>query len=116
MKVYLCGPMTGLPNYNMDEFDRFKIVWEERGHHVFSPAGISRTVGEGKVWDNVQLMQMCMACVFAADSIVLLPGWENSKGSAAEIALSQFLGKGFYDAVSGDPIHPADRPWSRIKS
>ena len=36
-KVYLAGPMRGLPRYNFDAFDRAAKYLREDGYAVFSP-------------------------------------------------------------------------------
>lgn len=59
-------------------------------------------------------MQMDLACIFAADGIALLPGWEHSAGATVELALAQFLSLPAYDAVMMHQIYPTERPWSAV--
>jgi hypothetical protein len=110
MKVYLAGPMRGIPNFNFPAFAiaAAKLRWE--GHTVFSPAELvnehhgadisaGNTAGDedlatkqygfnGRGAFADELNWICRE----ADAIALLPGWEKSKGATAERAAALALG------------------------
>lgn len=122
MKVYLAGPMRGLPDWNYLAFDKAEIAWRDAGHHVFNPARLARALGydfsscNGKA-DKPHLQHIMMsdiACLYSSDAIALLPGWENSAGATVELAMAQFLGLLVYDAVTKKQIHPPKAPWGHI--
>ncbi len=84
MKIYLAGPMRGLPGFNFPEFHKYAALLRSRGHEVFSPA-------------EVRIPQDNMRAIFAtemdwicreAEAIALMPGWMQSKGARAEAALA----------------------------
>lgn len=101
MRVYLAGPMTGIPEYNFPAFDAAAKRLRALGHEVFSPAdndrkrfggldGVENAV-KGRGMDYVK--RRCMAddvdyIMWHAEAIALLPGWEHSTGVAAELALA----------------------------
>ena len=45
MRVYIAGPMRGIPRWNFDAFDKAKIIWLTMGHQPVSPADVDRALG-----------------------------------------------------------------------
>lgn len=95
MKIYLAGPMRGIPDFNFPMFDVAAANLRARGFEVFSPADNDRQKGYvGKPVDEIKrdcIMDDLTYIAREADAIALLPGWEASKGVAAEVALAIFL-------------------------
>ena len=112
MKIYLAGPMRGLPDFNFPAFHAAAKKLREEGHIVFSPAErdetefgkISCPSGDEKefarlagfesglsVARNCFLHDTQWICRFA-DIIALLPGWVYSRGAKAEKALGEAIG------------------------
>ena len=105
MKVYLAGPMRGIPGFNYPAFMAAARALEDAGLEVFNPAqndidagfDLSDLTGHedlsamgfslGKAL-GADLAYICSE----ADAVVLLPGWENSKGASAEVATALALG------------------------
>lgn len=113
-KIYIAGPMRGYPYWNFLAFDDAQARWEADGWHVFNPAVLCRALGYAG-FDDADAIPECrekgrphlkhvmssdIACLYAADAVALLPGWERSKGAAVEVAVGVFLGLEFYDAVT----------------
>jgi Domain of unknown function (DUF4406) len=108
MKIYLAGPMRGVPNFNFPAFDYAAKLLRDEGHEVFSPAERDRkaygadiennpTGDESKVSNAGCTINDCMLADTAwicqhADTVALLPGWERSSGANAELALAKALG------------------------
>jgi len=110
MKVYVAGPMRGIPEFNFPAFHAAAAQLREMGHFVFSPAekdnerhgtDISKGNASGcedvaakehgfdlRVALGVDLGWICAE----ADAVALLPGWEKSKGAMAERAAAIALG------------------------
>ena len=88
-RVYLSGPMTGLPGLNHPAFDDAAARWSDQGWLVLNPAdachrepGLPRR--EYMRWDLGHLL--------AADAIALLDGWRGSIGARLEMRIAAELG------------------------
>ena len=118
VKVYIAGPMRGIPFYNFPAFDKTRAELLEAGHDVISPASMDRLVGFDAMklppdtdWSAVPAgfdfdacVERDVAAVMGCDEIYLLDGWRRSKGTRAELALAQWLGK----HINGTPGALAD--------
>lgn len=96
MKLYLAGPMTGLPEFNYPTFNRYARMLRDRGHVVFNPA----EAHEGETGLPLEkYFELDLPEVCRADAIAVLPGWRDSRGAQIEVDLARHLGKNVYDAV-----------------
>jgi Domain of unknown function (DUF4406) len=107
LKLYLAGPMRGLPYFNFPEFDRVTAALRAKGHFVFNPAERDRIhygndVANAAGSEEQAIKTHCfdlrcalhddLAFICAeADGIVLLPGWQRSMGALAEHAVARAL-------------------------
>ena len=87
--VYLCGPMTGLPEYNYPAFHAAAEELRYRGFEVVNPAE-NPPPNAAPTWDD--WMAASLPQVRAAGLLALLPGWERSRGACAEVAQAGELG------------------------
>lgn len=98
MKVYLAGPMSGIPDFNFPAFIIAAKQLREQGHHVFNPA--EADIEKWGSMAEIKAKATYRECLRTdlnwildhAEAIALLPGWEKSKGVAAELALARALG------------------------
>lgn len=109
MKLYLAGPMRGIPNFNYPAFHAAAAVLRAEGHEVFSPAehdvekygaaiGTNNEEGDEAVaaaqhgFSRREALSADLQWICAnAEGIALLPGWQKSKGALAELALAEAL-------------------------
>lgn len=102
-RIYVAGPMTGKPDFNFAAFHVAAMNLEEQGWEAVNPAQLDYDAGyslerlnkltpaefqeflKGAVKRDLDAIQTCQA-------IAMLPGWENSKGAKAELAVAQWLG------------------------
>lgn len=110
MKIYLAGPMRGIPEFNFPAFYAAADKLRAEGHDVFNPAerdnkkhGTDISKGNATGDEAVAAAQhgfnlrealgadLAFICA-EADAIALLPGWEQSKGANAERATAVALG------------------------
>lgn len=108
-KIYLAGPMTGIPRFNFPKFKTAAYTLRRKGFFVFSPAEHDKKVHGDAEWmldeygDTVKAEQngfnlrealhadLSFICQ-KADAIAMLPGWEYSRGATAEHATAVALG------------------------
>lgn len=106
---YLSGPMRGLPRYNVPMFARVAALLRKQGYRIISPAELDsaavRAVSEqspaGQECDRDghiggetagQILARDVRVLHdEAQGIILLPGWERSRGARLEafVALLQ---------------------------
>lgn len=133
--VYLAGPMTGILHYNFEAFAEAANRLRKEGFYVFNPAEADLAGGFNPIGCHGQETKAELAekgfdlrKALAADLsfiaedaefVAVLPGWEKSKGVAAEIALADALGlpvvkaesliyDGKYDDVEYDLLRPIE--------
>lgn len=86
MIIYLSGRITGNPRYHK-EFETAEKVLSEQGHIVLNPA----TLPEGL--PRKKYMPICLAMLEAADAVIMLQGWQDSKGAQVEKAYAEYQRK-----------------------
>jgi hypothetical protein len=84
-RVYIAGPMTGLPNFNRQAFYNVESQLLDEGHVVLNPAFLPSGLTQA------QYMDICCAMLRAADAVYMLSGWDLSAGARAENALAEKL-------------------------
>lgn len=88
MRIYISGPMTGLPQLNFPAFNAEAQRLRGLGHQVVNPAEINP--------DNAMPWAQCMrrdiAELMTCDTLALLPGWQKSSGAHLEMHLAHRLG------------------------
>lgn len=87
--VYVCGPMTGIPDYNFPLFMKAAAQLRERGLHVENPA---ENDGGRTDLPRGHYMRQDILKVLAVDAVIALPGWEKSQGAVLEIAVARAIG------------------------
>ena len=87
-RIYIAGPMTGLPDFNYPAFHAAAQKLRSLGHEVLNPA--ENPVPPCGTWAGY--MRLALAQLVQCDCIVLLPGWSDSRGALIERKLAQALG------------------------
>lgn len=77
-RIYLSGPMTGLPDFNYPAFNAEAARLRALGYHVENPAENPPQ----ESWDAY--MAVCIPQMRTCDTIALLPGWSESRGALRE--------------------------------
>lgn len=85
---YIAGAMTGLPDNGYPAFNAAASALRAMGHHVMNPA--ENPAPPCGSW--LAYMRMAVRQVAAAEAVVLLPGWEKSRGARVEFNLAVGLG------------------------
>lgn len=109
-RIYIAGPMRGIPYFNFPLFFKAEENLHVLGHTTFNPARRDcdrhgKDISKDNPTGDLVLAgkqhgfslrdalgdDMEYICRYA-DGIALLPGWENSKGAKAEKATAEALG------------------------
>jgi hypothetical protein len=91
MIIYLAGPMKGYPNKNFPAFMEATALLRGSGHRVYNPAEYPGNT-DGTFDLRKAFASYATFICLEADTIVLLPGWEQSLGVSAELALAKNCG------------------------
>lgn len=87
-RVYVAGPMTGIPELNFPAFHRAAASLRASGYTVINPAEINPD--PDAKWE--QCMREDIAQLVTCDAIALLPGWQKSRGATLEQHIAKQLG------------------------
>lgn len=102
MRVYIAGPMAGIPQHNFPAFAAAAVKLIEAGHQPVSPADgvdpdiaeIAEMMGmqyrETKMYKN--FLRLDLKLVLDCDAIQLLEGWEKSRGAQLEVHVARAVG------------------------
>lgn len=87
-RIYLSGPMTGLPEFNYPAFNAEAARLRAIGYHVENPAE-NHTPPCGS-WGGY--MRQAIRQMLTCDAVALLPGWAESRGATVERDLAIRIG------------------------
>lgn len=87
MKLYVSGPITGLPNKNIDQFNTTSEKLRNLGFEVLNPFDLDQ---EGFNPENCwfKYLKRDLKELLSCDALCLLPGWEESKGARLEVIVA----------------------------
>ena len=88
MKIYISGPMTGYPEWNVPAFNAAAARLSNLGHEVLNPA--DGGTDAAKSWSDY--LREDIALVVQADAVAVLDGWQESRGASLEVHVAHALG------------------------
>lgn len=105
IRAYIAGPMRGYPRYNFDAFMAAEatLIGEPYRLQVVNPARLDIEAGfdpDRDEFDEAMLpaaMRRDIAALLNVDAVVLLEGWEASKGVATELEVATALGLAIFE-------------------
>lgn len=120
---YMAGPMSGIPQFNFPAFHAAADSLRSKGHNIISPAELDSkaiqtiamksedgTLTDGKIagetWGDL-LSRDVKIIADSVQGVVLLPGWEKSKGAKLE-AFVGLLCKHKFALYNNGGLHPID--------
>ena len=87
MKIYISGPITGLPNKNIEAFNTAAEKLRTLGFEVLNPFDLDQTgFNPEECW--FKYLKRDLKEMLSCDALCLLPGWEESKGARLEIIVA----------------------------
>ena len=105
-RIYIAGPMRGIPQYNFPAFDEAAEALYNVGWQPVNPADLDRDMGyepdefpADHDWTQVPegfplktIVATDIAELVGCDAIYMLRGWGSSRGAQAELAVAMWLG------------------------
>lgn len=87
-RYYIAGPMTGIPEFNVHAFKEAAASLRGRGLAVTSPHELH---GGDTTRPWTYYLRRDLAALLDCDTVVRLPGWQNSRGVALELHVAHAL-------------------------
>lgn len=133
MKLYISGPMSGKPMFNIPAFDRMARKLRERGHDVVSPAELDSAefrllclkskdgdieqlkvdaiaAGlEPETWGDLLARDVKLLADDGIEGIVVLEGWGKSRGAALETFTARLANIPILAFWSDDTLKPVEK-------
>jgi hypothetical protein len=101
MRLYIAGPMSGIPEFNFPAFHEAAAELRQMGMEVISPAEVDEATGFNPATDTAEshlvYMKRDLQLVMDADAVALLPGWRGSKGARCEATVAATCGLPLYE-------------------
>jgi hypothetical protein len=88
--IYLCGPMTDIPNFNKDKFNAVAAKLRAMGAAVYDPA-------EDFKENRTAAMCVDIPRLIHCTEVVVIDGWKDSWGATLEARIAWETGKPIYD-------------------
>lgn len=85
-RLYVCGPMTGIAEFNFPAFNAAADRLRAAGYDVVNPAEF------GSEDDWATCLKRDLGYVVQVDGLALLPGWADSRGARLETHVAHELG------------------------
>jgi len=88
MRIYISGPITGTSDFR----ERFRTAAErltKLGIDFVNPAELYKTMPGAA---HVDYIKVCKSMISTCDAMMVLPGFNDSKGCMAEYELAKKLG------------------------
>lgn len=90
MKLYLSGPMTGIPEKNKPEFDRCSEALRNMGHEVVVPEPVENADPGTNDYDSC--LRQDLIDMLGCEAVITLEGWHNSRGARLEVSTAIQVG------------------------
>jgi hypothetical protein len=105
LRIYIAGPMTGLPDLNRPAFAAAAEEIKAAGHYPQNPHDLHPVEVS---WE--QAMRADIGSLVTCDALYMLKGWERSPGAKLEHSIALGLGMPIYverATVLGPVEYPA---------
>jgi len=94
--VYIAGPMTGYPEFNYPAFAYAATALRAQGVKVISPHELHDNGIAPASYNNERTyewyLRAGLKALLECNEVVLLPGWEESRGACLERHVAEALG------------------------
>lgn len=93
-RIYLSGPMTGMPQHNFPAFNAEAARLRALGYDVVNPVDINPD--PGVTWH--QCLRNDLQALLTCDTLALLDGWMISQGAHLELHVAHRVGMRIVEA------------------
>lgn len=93
-KIYLAGPMSGIPDFNYPAFNAEATRLRALGFHVENPAENDHPADQ--VWAGY--LRTALRQMLTCDAVALLPDWHYSPGATLEYNVARAIGMSCIEA------------------
>lgn len=124
MRLYIAGPMTGYPQFNIPAFDAMAATLRDHKHDVVSPAelddpeiraislaspdgNVDTLATHGQTFGDFLARDVKLLADDGIEGVVVLPGWEKSRGARLETFVA--------NAICGLPIFEVRQRPTRVE-
>lgn len=96
--AYLAGPMRGHPEFNFPAFHEATTKLRYIGWLITSPAehdeeqGLNPKADSLAGFDLKAAFRWDLGIILECDYVIVLPGWEDSKGAVLEVSVARAIG------------------------
>lgn len=119
MRIYIAGPMRGIPSFNFPAFNAAAKRLREMGHEVFNPAeadvesdGFDPDKDEPKGMAHYMARDLPEVC--RSNAVAVLPGWEKSRGACTEVYVARASDIPVLDVDTLQPIQTLSKSEVRV--
>ena len=98
-RIYIAGPMSGIPDHNRPLFHKTAAALRGRGYYVVSPAEMFEHTDRS--WDFY--MRHAIQAMLTCNVLFLLPNWSSSKGAKLEHQIAWALEMPLYGSLDALP-------------
>lgn len=99
-RVYIAGPMTGLPEFNFPAFQAMAATMRAEGWHVENPA--EHGLVDGAEWADY--LRFDIGRLSTCEAMMLLPGWSRSRGARLEVHIAKEIGMRILLSAGAEPV------------
>lgn len=104
--LYLCGPMSGLPDYNVPAFTHAAATLRYWGYTVINPA--ENGLPHDAPWADH--MRRDIAALAQCRAVAVLPGTDRSRGAQLELHIATALGMPVANVATWAQVSADERP------
>jgi hypothetical protein len=86
-RVYVSGPMTGIPHHNFPAFHAATAALRAAGYEPVDPS--VHGADPSKTWTD--FLRRDLLDLLSCEAVALLAGWESSRGANLEVYVAKSL-------------------------
>ena len=96
--LYISGPING-NNQHIEQFEKAEKHYKSKGFDVINPVKLAKILdGSGEKIEEIRYMGFDLFHLSLSNAMVILPGYEQSKGCKHEILFANEYGIPIYHA------------------